>query len=250
SDLASLAVAEPITISDLSLRRNDTGPNNIMIPYPSPRIELSATVTPNGYAGTTGTAQTTNLLTGLPEYPPTTQQPLGGITIPFSPVTANPNDFNLQINLNPDLTGPWTVTFSNDTATPPTVTATTNSIENVAKAPAPTNVALSGLASLNPTITWTNPHGLTGMQINIYDRDVILTNSVGGKYVDTVFTKDVPVTPSIFTVPTMLDYPYTVTPGTNYVISLKARVLLDPTGPNLDSNTKANYQTYYAFTPR
>src|SRR5271157_2250510 len=36
---ASLAVAEPITISDLSLRRNDTGPNNIMIPYPSPRIE-------------------------------------------------------------------------------------------------------------------------------------------------------------------------------------------------------------------
>jgi hypothetical protein len=177
-----------ITISDLSLRRDGVGPNDLNFAT-GDQIELSATVTPNAFQGTTATAQTTNLSTGL-LYGPT--------VFPFVPFTANPNYYNLSIPWEQDLTGPWTVTFSNNTTTPPTATATTNSIENVAPAPPPINVTISG-SSLNPTFSWSYPSSVDGMQINIYDTAVLI-----GGIADNVYSVDVPFNQP-FTVPTTFD---------------------------------------------
>jgi hypothetical protein len=115
--------------------------NNIGIAQ-GDRIELSATVTPNGAEGTTGTAQTTNLLSGALTSP---------TPIPFVPLTVNLNYFNLNFPYNQYLTGPSTVTFTINATTPPTATAPTNSIEGVAAAPRPSTLRYRDLASILQT---------------------------------------------------------------------------------------------------
>jgi hypothetical protein len=83
-----------------------------------------------------------------------------------------------------------------------------------------------------------------GLEIDIYDTAVLLDGRV-----DNVYSHNIPVKPSCFTVPTALDGGYTLTPGTVYVMDLKARVLIDPSGPIQNSNTAAQSQSYYGFTP-
>jgi hypothetical protein len=76
----------PLIVNGLFLRLDVTGKNNIMIAQ-GDRIELSAdSVTPNGSAGTTASAQTINLTTGQP-YP---NSPL---PIPWVPSALLSNDF-------------------------------------------------------------------------------------------------------------------------------------------------------------
>src|SRR6266478_5554037 len=65
------------------------------------------TVIPNGAAGTTASAQTVNLTTGQP----VTQ------SLPFVGSTAIPNQFGRTIPDDPNLRGPWTLTFVNGTNT-------------------------------------------------------------------------------------------------------------------------------------
>jgi hypothetical protein len=85
---------------------------------------------------------------------------------------------------------------------------------------------------------------MDGMEINIYDTAVLIDG-----HVDNVFSKDIPFN-ECYTLPTILDGGYTLTPGTTYVIDLKARVLFNPSGPNVDSNAAAQYETYYTFNPK
>ena len=59
----------PITVTGPALRRADTAPNDLNL-FPGDSIVISAdTVMPSGAEGTTATAQTTNLSTGLPYGP-------------------------------------------------------------------------------------------------------------------------------------------------------------------------------------
>jgi len=230
---SAFAQTQTLTISDLALVRGFTGPNPIGAP-PGDVIELSADVTPNGDAGTTGVGQTTNLKTGK----------LTSMSIPYLALTSDPNLFLLTISpYNANLTGKWTVTFTNNTTNPSVITATTGSIQGVANAPTPTSVTVSG-SSLNPTFSWSFPPSITGIQINLYDPAVLIDG-----HVDNVFSKDIPPAPPSFTLPTVLDGGYTLTPGTTYVLGLKGRVLIDPSGPNIQANSKAQCQTYYTFTP-
>jgi hypothetical protein len=139
------AFANPITsVSELSLRRAELGPNDIYLAQ-GDLIILSALVTPNGLNGTKATAQTTNLSTGLLTQP---------MVIPFAPNTVDPNQFNRGFTYDPNLTGPWTVTFTNYVNTVNTTIVTTPfSLVGVAPVPFANNVTISG-SNLNPTFAW------------------------------------------------------------------------------------------------
>jgi hypothetical protein len=219
-----------ITVSGLSLSRDDLGYNDIGIPE-GDFIQLSASVTPNGSAGTTVTAQT-NLSTGQP-YP---SPPL---VIPFVPSTLLPNYFIKVFPYQSNLTGPWTVTFSNATATPPTVVMNTNSIVGVPPAPTPINVTISG-SGLNPTFTWSYPTSVNEVDVLIFEKNIHVDpttgNLVPGGF-DLVFAQSLPGAMNSYTLPTVLAGGFTLTPGTNYVVDLKSDILF------------AQYQTYFDFTP-
>src|SRR5271166_5233015 len=158
---ASSAVANPISVSGLTLRRDYIGPNDLVFLPMGDVIELSASVTPNGNPGPTGgttvTAQTTDLSTGLLTPP---------IVIPFAPSTVFPNFFVTNIPYQSNLTDPWTVTFTNDVNTANTTTLMTPSIVGVAPAPTPINVTESG-SSLNPTFTWSYPTSVDSVAVLI-----------------------------------------------------------------------------------
>ena len=226
------ALANPISVSDLSLLRDEEGSNDIPIPA-GDRIEFSADAAPNGNAGTTVTAQTTNLSTGL----------LTSIVIPFVPSTALPNEFVTKIPYDSNLTGPWTVTFTNDVITANTTTLITNSIEGVAPAPFANSVSESG-SSVNPTFTWSYPTSVDGVTVLIYDKSQLI-NGVA----DLVFLQHLPGTINSYTLPTVLDGGYTLTPGNSYVVDLKGQILINPSGPVLNSNTATQSQAYFDFTP-
>ena len=116
------------------------------------------TVIPNGNAGTTGSAQTTNLSTGATFV----------ASLPFVGTPAVPNQFNLAIPYNVDLFGPWTLNFTNG---PDTASAATGSIPGLSVIPPfASNVTVSG-SSANPTFSWTFPAGsVNGVNVNIFDQ--------------------------------------------------------------------------------
>src|SRR5271165_3861250 len=226
---ASSAVANPISVTDLALRIDDTGPNDIGINSgePSDRILISATVTPNGFAGTTATAQPINL-----SIPP--------ILLPFFPTTVSPNEFITSIPYDSNLTGQWTLTFTNDGDT---TTATTPSLMGVTPAPFANSGTESG-SGLNPTFTWSYPTSVNGVAVQIYDKSSLING-----HVNVVFYQPLRGAMNHFTLPTVLAGGFTLTPGTNYVLDLKGLVLRDPTGPLTLANTASLTEAFFDFTP-
>jgi YVTN family beta-propeller protein len=212
----------------------------------SEQIIIAAdSVIPNGIEGptqTTATAQTTNLFTDLPEYPPTTQQPLGGISLPFAPSTVVPNQFSLTTGYDPNLIGQWTLTFTNASTVPTSTTATTPNLEGVMPAPFANSVFESG-----PTFNWSYPTSVDGVKVEIYEKNVQIDPSTGllvpgGS--DEMFVYDLPGTMNSFTLPTSL------TPGTNYVVGLKAVILRSLATPLAltNANTASESVAYFDFT--
>jgi hypothetical protein len=222
SAIVYAAVAQQmISVSGVSLRRDEVGVNDLSITI-GDRIIISAdTVTPNGAQGTTATAQTTYL-----SGPQTGQ--LFSIGLPFSPQTADPNQFTTSIPYDSNLTGPWTETFTNAATTNSPYTVTTPSIEGVAPAPTPINVTALGLSSLNPTFTWSYPTSIDGVEVLIYELGIHVKPSTGEVVSggsDFVFFQNLPGATNLYTLPTQLDDGFTVTPGIDYVVALKAVIL-------------------------
>src|SRR5271166_4573404 len=248
---ASSAVANPITVSGVSQRRAEESMNDLGIPT-GDRIQLSAdSVIPNGTktatGGTSATAQNTSLATGLPyQIPP--------LVLPFSPTTDLPNQFNTTIRYDANFTDQWTLTFTNNVTTANTTTVMTPSIEGVGPAPFASNVIESG-SGLSPTFTWSYPTTVDGVTVLIYEKNIRINPSTGlletgGS--DLVYAHGLPGATNSYILPTVLHGGFMLTPGTNYVVALKAQILFNLTLP-LDlsnANTAAQSVSYFDFTPQ
>ena len=241
---ASAAVAQqPITVTNVSLLRSETGSNDLGL-TPGDLIYLEADATPNGSAGTTATAQTTDLSTGL-------LYPSPPLVIPFDPATVDPNNFFKSISYDPNLSGPWTVTFTNAFTVPTSTMVTTPSIVDVMPAPFANSVTESG-SGLNPTFTWSFPTSVDGVIVQIYEKNVHIDHSTGLLVpggIDDVVIYFLPAGVNSFTLPTVLAGGLTLTPGINYAVVLTGSILRDPTGPNNNVNTEAESRSFFDFTP-
>lgn len=198
-------------------------------------------VTPNGFAGTTGSATTTNLLNGNPVQR----------DINFNPSPLLPNFFERRVGVNPGFLGPWTLTFTNGADSSQRVV---QMLPGAQVAPFVNSITMSG-TSANPTFTWTAPPGATvnGYRLNIYDKSLINTNPANGP-INTGQVTSVNVTPNItsytvqasdFTVP---GYGFTL--GKNYSIQISLFQTRDGLSSNLGNNNLQSIARSYAdFTP-
>jgi hypothetical protein len=187
---------------------------------------------PNGSNGTTATASTTNLTTGKVFTEPLT----------FIGSTAIPNQFDSATPYNSNLTGPWTLTFTNG---PNTTTVTTPSLAGVTPAPFASNVTVSG-SSRNPTFAWTYPaNSVNGVFFDIYDNS--LKNASGGS--DLVYSHTLAGTTNSYAVPNALAGGLTLQLDHQYVLDLYGVVSRNPSAPLSDANTQAWTQAFFDFTP-
>jgi hypothetical protein len=133
------AVAAPIAVGPPWLELTIANSNDISFATDE-RISYGDTqVSPNGSGGTTGSAQTTNLVTGA----------IRTFPLPWTGSTSINNSFGDTISYlaNPNLIGPWTLTFTNAVGAagaPNTVSVTTGSLVGVTVPPFARNVTVSG----------------------------------------------------------------------------------------------------------
>ena len=147
-----------------------------------------SSVVPNGSAGTTATAHTTNLISGASV----------AIVVPFQGLFVAPNQFGTNIAYNPSLLGPWTLNFRNGANTTSVVTG---SLIGAPITPFATNVVISG-SPPNPTFSWTFPSGtIDSVRVNIYDKTRFAKNGI----TDQIYAgPEIPGTIGSFTLPTIL----------------------------------------------
>jgi hypothetical protein len=198
-----------------------------------PIINFGAnTVLPNGAAGTTGAAQTTNLATGAPVT----------VLLGFVGSTLIPHQFGGAVSDHPNLRGPWTLTFRHGADT---TTVVTPSLVGATLPPFASNVTISG-DSHQPTFTWQFPAGaVDDVIVNLYDKS--RRNAAGG--VDAVFGMSGLDTVNSFTVPTVLAGGLSLQLGTPYAIAITGRTLRDPLGVPGNANTIASTRAFFDFTP-
>jgi PEP-CTERM motif len=256
---SSIAPATAITLSasDYFLQYYNVGPNNLDFTS-GQAIRYGATsVIPNGLAPnvTTGTGTTTNVDTGL-----TINRSISFFTSP-----ATPNFASGQITLcgqattsactatgnnNPaNLTNPWTITFSNPT-TSPTSVSNTLSLTGSGEIAFVNSITLSGTASA-PTFSWTPPPGIEvdGYRVNIYQNSLQTFNASGGvvdtgqvtskSFAPNTVSSNVNCSPSgcAYTV-TSADFTHgtAFTTNTPYAIEISILQTRDHTTNNLGSN--------------
>ena len=227
---SGIAAANPISVSGAYLLLDDKGANDLGF-TPGVQIGIGASsAVPNGSAGTTAVGTTVDLSSGA----------TFSMAVPFAGGTANPNEFRGNTSLNANLTGPWTLTFTNGADA---AVATTGSLIGVTPAPFATNVTISG-SGLNPTFSWTYPAGgIDGVTLLIYDK----SRAAAGGSADLVFSRSLPGTTGSFTLPNALAGGLTLTPGDQYVVDLKGLVLRNPIGGLTNPNTAAQTQSYSLF---
>src|SRR5271165_5034092 len=248
---ASSAVANPISISEVSLRLSVATPNDLGASTSELIIVAADSVIPNGTTtqgtmatpATGGGAQTT--------YPPTGVQ-YGPYTLPFTPNSVSPNMFSLTKGYESYFTYPWTLTFTNASTVPTSASVITPSLVGVAPAPFAYNAFESG-SGLNPTFTWSYPASVDAVNVLIYEKGIHINRSngvleMGGS--DLVVAYNLPGAAGSFTLPTDLAPGFTLTPGTNYVLGLRGSILRDPTGAIDNANTEAESVSYFDFTPK
>jgi hypothetical protein len=229
------ALAQSLSVQDTFLQWYYGSPNNIGFSTGSYVRVGASSVIPNGFpigspGATTGTASTTNLSTGAP------------IVVPLNPeIITTPNFLNTlfpicttgcspSANNNPsNLTGTWTLSFSNATVNNSPVTDTL-SLVGPGVIPIINSVSLSGTSAL-PTFSWTPPSGTTidGYRIEIYQNDLVGPHNTG----DVTFAQVSPSATS-YTVKqsdfTGLYNGNMLLPGTNYTIGIATLE-----GPNISA---------------
>ena len=248
--LVSQASAAPFTsVGPPWLELTIANANDIGVPADE-RISYGDTqVVPNGNpgpsGGTTGSAQTTNLVTGA----------IRTFPLPWTGSTSVPNSFGDTISYNShlNLIGRWTLTFTNAVGAagaPNTVSVTTGSLVGVTVPPFAQNVTVSG-SSANPTFTWTykSGSGVDGVQINIYDDTMA---NLAGMPFDQVYSTLISGVPgpanSSFTVPTALAGGLSLQLNHNYTIGIFGNILRDPALPRTNANTASKSLAYLNFT--
>jgi len=150
-----LASAAPITLSGGALTIIDSSSGDPFGPPGMGIVVGDNSVVPSG--GTTGSA--TNQSTGFT------------IPLTFFGNTLQPNSFCCSgVPYNPDLLGPWTLTFTNSAGgSTNTASEVTGSDVGVTVPPFPLNVTASG-SGATPTYTWTYPTGsVSYVNVAIYD---------------------------------------------------------------------------------
>jgi hypothetical protein len=227
------AAAAPITVGTPFLFLNNKAANDIGVGTGSLIAIGDGTVIPNGSAGTVGTAQTKNLLTGATVT----------VSVPFQGLTVAPNQFGTNVPFNPGLVGPWNLTFRNGSDV---TSVTTGSLVGASSAPFASNVTISG-SSTNPTFSWTYPSSsIDAVTIAIYDK----SRMAAGGGTDQVYSSPaLPGTTGSFTVPIALGGGLTLQLDHNYTIDIEGRILRDPTASASNANTLAASQAFFDFTP-
>ncbi len=204
-------------------------------------------VVPNGAAGTTGVATTTNQNTQS-----TITRPINFTPGPIDPnlffgtllLCTTTNNCTSPGNNNPNnLTGPWTLTFQN-TGTTPTSASNTLSLVGPGEIGFPQNITLSG-TSTNPTFSWSAPPGPTpdGYRIVIYQNNIIGPGNNGQVAAKNLTQPTYTVKASDFTVPG-----YQLMPNTTYTIELENLVTRDGSTTNLGNpNLSAASRVFTSF---
>jgi len=240
------AVAAPITVGPPWLELTLANENDIGFATDE-RISYGDTqVSPNGSGGTTGSAQTTNLVTGA----------IRTFPLPWTGSTSVNNSFGdtISYNAHPNLIGPWTLTFTNAVGAagaPNTVSVTTGSLVGVTVPHFAQNVTVSG-SSANPTFSWTyqNGSGVDGVQVNIYDDTMA---NLAGMPFDQVYSTLISGVPgpanSSFTVPTALAGGLTLQNNHQYTIGIFGTILRNPALSPTNANTAAKSEALFNFTP-
>lgn len=241
--LLTAASATPITIATPFMNLEHRGLNSMGV-TPGEFLRFGAvSVTPNGGAGTTGVARTINTLTGLEVTR----------NINWAPSPVIPNFFSRNITDDPNLHGPWTLTFTNNVNTNDQRSVVVSLPAGTTQAPFVETITLSG-TSTNPTFTWAPPEGalVNGYRINIYDKSIINRDpNAGPLNGGQVTSRDVgpgitsyTVDAADFTVP---GYGFAL--DRNYVIEISILQTKDGTGNTSNANLKAVARTYADFRP-
>ena len=189
-------------------------------------------VTPNSASGTTVTATTTNLSSGLPRTLTLNNQPTS---------TVFPNQYARSITYDPNLTAPWTLTVANGSNS---ATVTTPSLVGVNTIPFASSVTISG-SSNNPTFSWQYPaNSVDGVIINIFNRSQPLP---GGGF-NVVYATTLPGTANSFIVPTVLAGGQTLQLGTPYAIDIYGVQSRNSSLAISNHNSAAWSEAFFDFT--
>jgi hypothetical protein len=195
-------------------------------------FSIGAAAVPNGLAGTTAAGTTVNLSTGA----------LVVRNVGFVGNTVGPDLFARSIPYDLDLTGSWTLTFTNGADT---TSVTTPDITGAVAPPFAGSVTISGSSS-NPTFSWTYPAGsVDGVTVLI--RDFSRTNAAG--FPDTVFARNFPGTTNSFTVPDVLAGGLSLEFGNAYSLEIQGVKTRDPGLPISNPNRLAVSRAFFDFTP-
>ncbi len=228
-------LADPVTIASPFMNLENDGINSLGFAT-GEFFRIGATsVTPNGSGGTFGFGTTTNVLTNQAV----------SRTINFDPGPDIPNFFARYLVANPDLYGPWTLTFVNGSNRSQSVVSLPT---GQAQAPFVNSISLSG-TSQTPTFTWSPPPGIAvnGYRINIYDKSLVSKSNNGQVAHANLLptTTSFTVQPSDFTVPG-----YSFQASHNYSISIDLLRTKDGSSANLSNSNLAAISRYYAdFSP-
>jgi LysM repeat protein len=248
--MLSSAHGQSLVVSDPFLQWYNVGPNDLSFSS-GDFIRYGATdVTPNGFSGTVADAVTTNFTTGA------------SIVRSMSPITSavTPNFFNglLRIcttscaptaNDNPaNLTGPWSLNFSNSSTTNSPVSDTL-SLVGSGEIPFVNSVTLSGTSAL-PTFSWTPPPSVAvdGYRINIYQND-LQTFDISGDVVNTgqVTSANVPPNVTSYTVqPSDFTYGVALENKTTYTIEISVLQTRNGSTTTLSNNNVSALSRVYS----
>jgi hypothetical protein len=236
----SPAKADTLIVSDPFLQYYNVGPNDLSFTSGEAIRYGATTVTPDGSGGTTGTASTTNVATGL-----TINRTMSWTTSPATPhffsgqitictTSCTPNGNNNPVNL----TNPWTLTFNNSGTTNGSV-SNSLSLAGSGEIPFVNSVTLSGTGQ-TPTFSWTPPPGVAidGYRINIYQNNLQTFDS-NGRILDSGQVTSRNLTPGVtsYTV-TSADFTHGVAlaPNTEYTIEISALQTRNGSTTNLTNN--------------
>lgn len=248
--ISAFAQADPITVTGTRHLRRTNSENDVNIPtadLSNSRLFFGANAVPNGFAN-----------------PPTTGVATQGTatrTLNFDPTSTDVNQFDRSIPYDANLTGSWTLTFTNGTdqavATTPSVGSTTPAMPFVQ------NMSISG-SGITPTFSWTIPTGapVDSVRIQIWDVGNPFPGS-GQAHSDIIHNAS--CNPSLpvasnncsnfsssvtdYTLPSTLSSGQTLQRGHTYAVSINLDSLRDTSLTDTAHNIKSDSRSFFDFTP-
>jgi hypothetical protein len=189
------------------------------------------TITPS--AGTTATATTVNQATTAIVVNP----------LPFGGSAAIPNQFFGRIRYDTNLTGAYTLTFTNGGNS---ITEQAPAVGNATAPPFASNVTISG-ASLNPTFQWAYPTGsIDGVFFDVFDKSQL---NLAGTGPNLVYSKTLTGTTNSWTIPNALAGGLSLITGHQYVVDIYGVKARNSALQLNNPNSLAWSESFFDFTP-